>query len=122
MTGMKHRVFAYGTLKRGQGNHHLLAGQDFLGSGRTEPVYRLWDLGGYPGMVRAAEGGQSIAGEVWEVDEPCLRQLDELEDVAGGEYERTAIRLLPPHADLGVEGYLLLRSVAGCRDAGSSWP
>ncbi len=119
---MKKRVFVYGTLKRGHGNHHLLAGQVFLGAASTAAAYRLCDLGGFPGMVLAGEDGVSIAGEIWEVDAPCLRRLDELEDVAGGEYERTAIHLLPPFADREVEGYLFLRSVAGSRDAGSSWP
>lgn len=119
---MSLRIFVYGTLKRGQGNHPLLAGQGFVGSGLTEPRYRLHDLGGFPGMVPDSDRGRSIVGEVWDVDEPCLRRLDELEDVAGGEYERTAIRLLPPFSDQRVEGYLYLRPVAGFRDAGSSWP
>jgi gamma-glutamylcyclotransferase (GGCT)/AIG2-like uncharacterized protein YtfP len=48
-------VFIYGTLKRGGGNHHLLAGQEFRGPARTAPGFTLYELTGYPGMV--PEGG-----------------------------------------------------------------
>jgi allophanate hydrolase len=41
------------------------AGGRFLRAARTAPQYRLFDLGNRPGMVRAAEGGAAIAGEVW---------------------------------------------------------
>jgi allophanate hydrolase len=43
----------------------LRLGGRFLGEARTAPVYRLHDLGGRPGMVRAGEGGVAVAGEVW---------------------------------------------------------
>ena len=43
----------------------LRHGGRFLGEARTAAVYRLYDLGGRPGMVRVAEGGVAVAGEVW---------------------------------------------------------
>lgn len=114
-------VFVYGTLKRGLCNHSYLVGQRFVTEARTQPVYRLFDLGGYPGMVRAADGGVSIAGEIWEIDDPCMHKLDRLEDVEGGEYERTVIALAAPHEHEKIEGYVYLRPVEGRRDAGCVW-
>jgi len=110
------RIFVYGTLKRGHGNHHYLAGQRFVAEACTLPLYRLYDMGGYPGMIRD-DRGVAVEGEIWEVDEDCLARLDVLEDTAGGEYERVVIKL-----EGGcVEGYLYLRSVEGRRDAGACW-
>ena len=111
-------LFIYGTLKRGQSANHLLAGQQFLGAAITAPVYRLFDLGGYPGMVRVARGGCAIEGEIWEIDKACLRALDRLEDVADGEYERTIIAMAEHE---NIEGYLYLRDVTTRPDAGSAW-
>lgn len=117
----KRRLFVYGTLKRGLSNHSYLAGQAFVGKARTSPVYRMFDLGGYPGMVRVGAGGAGIEGEIWEVDDACLRSLDVLEDVAGGEYERVIVELEPPFVGQDVEGYLFLREVTGRREAGTVW-
>ena len=74
------RLFIYGTLKRGCYNHHYMHGQQFIDKARTVPIYRLYNLGGYPGMV-LADDGLSIEGEVWEIDETCRTQLDVLEGV-----------------------------------------
>ncbi|MBK1723089.1 gamma-glutamylcyclotransferase family protein [Thiocystis violacea] len=75
---MRQRVFVYGTLLRGEVNHHLLEGAERLGEFRTLPCYRLFLLGAYPGLIR---GGRSrIVGEVYAVDSACLRGLDRLEE------------------------------------------
>jgi len=114
-------VFVYGTLKRYHANHSFLHEQGFLGMAMTHPLYRLYDLGGYPGMVLDEAACISVHGEVWEVDAESLAKLDELEDITGGEYVREVIPLLPPFNQHRVEGYRYLRSVAGCRDVGASW-
>jgi len=36
-----------------------------LGEAMTAPLYRLFDLGNRPGMIRVAEGGVAVAGELW---------------------------------------------------------
>lgn len=113
-------VFVYGTLKRGRENHGWIEKQRFIAEARTKPLYRLFDLGGYPGMIRS-EDGTAIAGEVWEVDEPGLAKLDVLEDTDGGEYERVPVELAGEFADQRVEGYLYLRSIEGRRDVGACW-
>jgi len=114
-------IFVYGTLKRDGSNHHYLEGQRFVGRAVTKPLYRLYDLGGYPGMVADPELGSPIEGEVWDVDRGCLQRLDELEDVDGGEYAREVIPLEAPFSGDEIQGYRYLRSVAGCRDLGASW-
>jgi len=115
-------LFFYGTLKRGGDNHHYLAGQRFLGPARTRAGFRLYDLGGYPGMVPADDRGRAIEGEIWAVDGPCLARLDELEGTAAGLYTREPIGLQPPHEALPVQTYLYRRSVVGRRDLGTSYP
>ena len=114
------RVFVYGTLKRGGSNHSLLAGQQLLGPARNPPGFTLYSLGDYPGMVRAPDDKTGVTGEVWAVDDACLQQLDELEGVAEGLYERVSLRLAPPFANQTVETYLYLLSVTGRPAIGST--
>ena len=121
MTHMPRRIFVYGTLKRGRSNHAFLSGQTFVGEAQTRPRYRLFDLGGYPGMIEVAKDGRSIRGEVWDVDADCLQQLDVLEDVEGGEYVRVELSMEPPHDVAPVQGYLYLWSIASRPEVGVEW-
>ena len=73
-----HRVFVYGTLLRGLSNHHWLEGAHFVGEATTAESLRLVDLGEYPAVID--EPGAPVVGEVWEVDDDGLAQLDVLED------------------------------------------
>ncbi len=107
------RVFVYGTLKRGGDNHHYIAYQQFLSPARTPAGYTLYSLGEYPGMVRAPQDTAGVAGELWAVDAACLQQLDLLEGVNEGLYERVPIKLATPADDQPVETYLYLGSVTG---------
>jgi gamma-glutamylcyclotransferase (GGCT)/AIG2-like uncharacterized protein YtfP len=109
---MHRRVFVYGTLLRGQVNHHLLAGAVCLGPHQTAPAFTLYKLGTYPGLVRG--GVTAVAGEVYRIDGATLRRLDALE-----EYPRLYGRLLIPtpyggtwvfHYRGEVEGRSVIRS------------
>lgn len=71
-------VFVYGTLRRGERNHFLLAGQTFLGALQTDADYQLFDTGPYPAAV--AGGTTVLYGEVYAVDAACFTGLDMLED------------------------------------------
>ncbi len=115
------RIFVYGTLKRGGSNHGWLRGQRFIAKARTQPQFRLFDLGGYPGLVVDAQNGLAVEGEVWEVDEAALARLDELEDIDGGEYARQPLPLQAPFDAAVIEGYVYLWSVAGRPDLGARW-
>lgn len=75
---MRHRVFVYGTLLRGEPNHWRLDGAGLLGAHRTDPCFRLYLLGAYPGLTGGGE--MAVRGEIYEVDSACLRRLDRLEE------------------------------------------
>jgi gamma-glutamylcyclotransferase (GGCT)/AIG2-like uncharacterized protein YtfP len=71
------QVFVYGTLRRGEPNHHLLDARMLLRAGRTEPRFTLVSLGAVPAMI---DGGETaVAGEVYDVDAVTLAALDRLE-------------------------------------------
>jgi gamma-glutamylcyclotransferase (GGCT)/AIG2-like uncharacterized protein YtfP len=114
-------LFVYGTLKRGGSNHSWLEGQRFVSEAATLPVFRLYEIDGYPGMIFAPEGGESVRGEVWDVDEACLARLDALEDVEGGEYAREVIPLIESFGSAEVQGYRYLRSISGRRRLEGLW-
>ena len=114
-------LFVYGTLKRGGSNHHFLTGQEFVGEARTAPGFRLYDLGGYPGMVTNPGDRDGVMGEIWAVDAAALRRLDGLEGLDQGLYRRDVVPLLPPFAEQPIETYLYNRSVKNRREIGGAW-
>lgn len=114
-------IFVYGTLKRGGENHVHLTGQRFLGEAATVPGFTLYDMQGFPGMVRDTGDTAGVTGELWEVDAGCLQILDVLEGVTEGLYARESVMLLPPFADRPAETYLYLRSLVGRPPLGSTW-
>ena len=114
-------LFVYGTLKRGCSNHAQISDQTFVGPARTIPGYRLFDLGGYPCIVRAADDREGVVGEVWSVEEKALRRLDEFEGVHEGLYFRTPIPLQPPFADQRIEAYVSSMPLVGRREVGNEW-
>jgi gamma-glutamylaminecyclotransferase len=71
------RVFVYGTLMRGFGNHRLLSNSIFVREARTVPIFEMISLGGFPAIL--AGGKTSIVGEVFDVGHATLAQLDRLE-------------------------------------------
>jgi len=55
---------------RGQPDHGNLLDATFLGEARTAPRYRLHSVNDqHPGIYEVAEGGISIAGELYELSE-----------------------------------------------------
>ncbi len=117
---VRHRVFVYGTLKRGFCRDFALENETFLGPAQTAPKYRMVNLGTYPGLLKVDDGGRSIRGEVWEVSSATLERLDEIEGTSEGEYAREPIELLD--AEFGkVEAYFYLIDTTGCPDCGDNW-
>jgi len=92
-------VFVYGSLKRGFGNHELLAKSKFHGSLSTaEDCYYMNSLGAFPAVTMVSddsEEGYSISGELYTVDGATLRKLDQLEG-NGSFYTRQLVRLDSP--------------------------
>lgn len=101
-------VFVYGTLLAGEPNHRYLKHARLIAEGVTRPGFTLYDLGAFPGLVRG--GRHAVPGEVYEVDEPTLAAMDQLEGHPDF-YCRSAITLT---TGISVETYLLTEpQVAG---------
>ncbi len=75
------RVFVYGTLKSGgaiRGLNQFGEGAAIVGKAKTMyPDYEMSDLGAFPGVF--LNGKFHIEGEVWEVDDQVMEQLDAIE-------------------------------------------
>jgi gamma-glutamylcyclotransferase (GGCT)/AIG2-like uncharacterized protein YtfP len=69
-------LFVYGTLLRGQANHHYLGDAVFLGEDAISNAC-LVDLGEYPMLL---PGTEQIEGEVYRISAAILADLDELEE------------------------------------------
>jgi len=112
-------LFVYGTLKRGQANHHLLTGQQFLGEAVTLPHYRLFNKGAHPCLVKVEQGGVAIHGELWAVDQETLTRLDAFEDTPYG-FVRAPIEILGRHDC--VEAYFYAGDTRELAPAADRWP
>lgn len=114
---MAHRIFVYGSLKRGFRHHEELRGARYEGVAETASGYALYVVGDYPAMVRQGTG--RVVGEVYTVDEDHLRRLDAFEDCPEL-YERQSIIL---EGGRSAEAYLMAPgAVAGCECVASgSW-
>ncbi|MCC6737584.1 MAG: gamma-glutamylcyclotransferase [Planctomycetia bacterium] len=109
-------VFAYGTLRRGERSHGMLADAVFAGEARTRPEFELADLGGHPALVEG--GSTSVVGEAWQVDALTLARLDAFEDVPAL-FRRVTITLADGRA---AEAYVMPASAAGTkRIPGGDW-
>jgi gamma-glutamylcyclotransferase (GGCT)/AIG2-like uncharacterized protein YtfP len=85
------KLFVYGTLLRGLSRSQMLRGSRFLGPALLPG--RLFDLGGYPGLL-AGQG--LVVGEIHLVDAPTLQHIDRIEDFdardpEGSLYRREAV-------------------------------
>ena len=78
-----HRIFVYGTLKRGFPNHAVMQGATFVGVALTVERYPMIVQGRHfsPAMIPEPGQGHRIVGELWEVDDARLAALDELESI-----------------------------------------
>ena len=118
---MSELLFVYGTLKRGGRNQRQMAGLAFVGPARTQPGFRLYDVGGYPGLVAEPDERNGVSGEVWSVDAAGLARLDRFEGVAEGLYRREVVPLQSPFADHVVFTYVVGSAVTGRRAVGEEW-
>jgi gamma-glutamylaminecyclotransferase len=72
-----HKVFVYGSLLSGMGNHHIVEKSKCLGITRSPKGFSMLDLGSFPGVVEGEVG--DVIGEVYEVDDITFARLDRLE-------------------------------------------
>ncbi len=106
-------LFVYGSLKRGQANHHQLHAADYLAEARTIARFALRVVDGYPALV---PGSRKIVGELYRIAAGALPALDEFE---GPRYVRREIEL----AGVGFSlAYLSSDPDAGAPYPGDEWP
>lgn len=80
---MKKKLIAvYGSLRKGFHNHYIIENANFLGEFKTEPIYSLYGLGGFPGLKE--KGTTSVTMEVYEVNETEASRVDMLEGYEEG--------------------------------------
>lgn len=122
---MKARVFVYGTLKKNGRLSFYLNNQKFLGSFKTAPRYRMYNISWFPGIKEDDDEGKELEGELYEVDADCLAVLDRVEG-APNLYERKAITIQnPPSVEDGenlIQSYFYKGDTSECSDAGTCWP
>lgn len=107
-----HKVFVYGTLKRGFPNYHYMAGATFLAEATTVDAYPLVVGGTYftPYLIPEKGIGNNVNGELWDVPEAMMPALDELEatHLPNG-YRRTLIPVMPARGGEPVKAWTYFR-------------
>lgn len=72
------RVFVYGSLMRGMGNHRVIgATGTFEGKATSLATFSMVSLGAFPGIIFG--GSTPIAGETYLIDDATLANLDRME-------------------------------------------
>jgi gamma-glutamylcyclotransferase (GGCT)/AIG2-like uncharacterized protein YtfP len=87
---MKHLVFVYGTLRRGDAGamSKRFPNSKFIADAKVKGS--LYDLGAYPGLL-LNESNSLVIGEVYEVDDEILNELDDFE--ASSNYLRKQVEI-----------------------------
>jgi gamma-glutamylcyclotransferase (GGCT)/AIG2-like uncharacterized protein YtfP len=93
-------LWAYGTLRHGESNHHVLAGCSFMGMACYPGL--LFSVQGYypvfqPDEAQAdqTQGGEAVIGEIYRVKPALWSRLDELEGIEEGYYRRASFPISP---------------------------
>lgn len=71
-------VFVYGTLRKGEHNNHLLASSKFVGEA-TSVQAKYWMACDHTVPFLHDGGHSRVVGEIWRVDGPIFKRLDQLE-------------------------------------------
>lgn len=99
-------IFVYGTLRQGGSNAFRMDGAMFLADAYT--TGRLYRIDWYPGAIFDHNAGTSIIGELYQVTEKHLRELDAFE---GEEYRRVNILVITENGSMDAWAWEYQRSV-----------
>ena len=86
-----HKLFVYGTLKRGFGNNRLLYNSEFRGVDVVSG-FMMFSKGAFPGVFKVPDVNNCIHGEVFDIDDQVLASCDRLEGVPSF-YDRIKVNL-----------------------------
>lgn len=112
-------VYVYGTLKTGFRNNVLLSDCKLIQEATTKPLYRLYDCGPYPCLIKDEKNGKRIRGEIYQIDDVVLKRLDRLEGVPFL-YNRFDIEL--ENFDHPTIAYFYQDDVSNFIECDGSWP
>src|SRR5215207_8003538 len=87
---IKHLIFIYGSLRSGSARSMSKRFPDSKFIAKAKVSGSLYDLGPYPGL-QLNEAKALVSGEVYEVDDELLKQLDEFE--AASNYLRRQVEI-----------------------------
>lgn len=73
------KLFVCGNLMRGHRRASVLRTERFLREAVTAPHFKLFDLGGFPGLARVEGDGRAVSGELFEVRPGLQALLDRIE-------------------------------------------
>lgn len=110
-------VFVYGTLMQGERAHYMIKGAEFVGKYRLSN-FGMYDLGSYPGIKTIKD--ESVVGEVYNVDEGIIPQLDSYEG-EGTLYKRETVKVSNGKDSMYVYAYIYIQSVEGRRLIRQPW-
>nr|XP_023030271.1 putative gamma-glutamylcyclotransferase CG2811 isoform X1 [Leptinotarsa decemlineata]XP_023030272.1 putative gamma-glutamylcyclotransferase CG2811 isoform X1 [Leptinotarsa decemlineata] len=115
-TATVHKVFVYGTLKKGEPNHFWFSKSSegfckYLCDAKTKEKFPLIIATEYniPFLLHSPGNGYQVKGEVYEVDDKVMADLDDLEGYPGF-YARDIYDVIPldgPESTMKVWIYLI---------------
>lgn len=73
------KVFVYGSLRKGMGNHVLLGGSQLVKQDIMMYPGPMVSMGGFPAVIKTNDTLCRIRGEVYLVDATIMQRLDRLE-------------------------------------------
>jgi gamma-glutamylcyclotransferase (GGCT)/AIG2-like uncharacterized protein YtfP len=133
---MSNLLFVYGTLKRGHQRSSLLQDQRFIGVANTLPIYKIFQYRGYPALIPCDEGNR-IYGELYEVSDSCIIDVDRVECVHEGLFVRKDIKIenynlfsLPIHKESSLKlfsniafsyHFVDVERLSKLKDCGNNW-
>lgn len=112
-----HKIFVYGTLKTGFCRNHCITQGKFVSEAITATKYKLFSCGTYPALIESPDG-IAIKGEIWEINDEILENLDLIEGCDIGLYNRKGIEVV---GFQDVQSYFYLRAVSELEDIGDEW-
>ncbi len=123
---MSNYIFVYGTLKKGEINHHLMAGAEYVDVGLA-PGCVLLDLGGCPALMPFHVTGQdnhhTATGEIYRIPDPdlpsLLSRLDKLES-EGSMYLRAKLKITARTKQFECITYIYMPNI-GARIVNNGW-
>lgn len=111
-------LFVYGCLKRGGYLSEALNESKFLKTTRTLPKFRLYDVLNFPGMIFSNDGN-AIVGELWEVSDEDIKEIDFIEGTHIDLFKRELIEL---EDNTKAFAYIYSRELSSIsKDIGTEW-